>query len=267
MVPKESFDTNSFTYLVTPKLKLSNDLMIYARIASGFRAGGSNLFNPDPNIQRSYDPDETHNFEVGAKGDLIDKLLSFDLSLYYIDWKNLQVTLVDPTNNLTYTSNAGKARSDGVELSLGSKPSSGLSLAATAVFDDAVLKQDFPSNTSAYGIAGDRLPFASRFSGSLSADQGFPLSANIVGHVGGTFSYVGDRIGTFAPTSDRQRYPSYTKFDVRAGAEFDTWKLDLYVNNVTDQRGLLGGGIGTFPPNAFTYIRPRTIGMSLNKDF
>jgi len=41
----------------------------------------------------------------------------------------------------------------------------------------------------------------------------------------------------------------------------------VYANNVTDHRGALAGGVGTYPPYAFTYIQPRTIGLTLRKSF
>jgi hypothetical protein len=42
----------------------------------------------------------------------------------------------------------------------------------------------------------------------------------------------------------------------------------VYVNNVTDRRGLLYGGVGTLPnPAAFEVIEPRTIGVNVMKKF
>jgi len=54
---------------------------------------------------------------------------------------------------------------------------------------------------------------------------------------------------------------------VRAGGKFGVWNLDLYVNNVADRRGLLGGGAGEFPPIGFQYILPRTAGVNLSMNF
>jgi iron complex outermembrane receptor protein len=84
---------------------------------------------------------------------------------------------------------------------------------------------------------------------------------------GAAVSYVGDRLSVFTPTSARQRFPPYAKTDVHAGLTYNTWNFVLYSNNVTDRRGVLNGGLGGFPPYAFTYIQPRTIGLTLSKDF
>jgi len=54
---------------------------------------------------------------------------------------------------------------------------------------------------------------------------------------------------------------------VRLGAKLETWTLNLFLNNATDRRGALSGGIGFYPANAFTYIQPRTVGLSVAKAF
>src|SRR3546814_5347995 len=87
-------------------------LMIYGRVATGYRPGRSNSFNSDPTIQRAADADTTTNYELGVKGSALSNMLSFDLSLYQIDWKKIQITLISASNGLAYTANAAKARID-----------------------------------------------------------------------------------------------------------------------------------------------------------
>jgi hypothetical protein len=36
---------------------------------------------------------------------------------------------------------------------------------------------------------------------------------------------------------------------------------------VTDKRGVLDGGLDMVPTNAYYYIRPRTIGLTISKTF
>ena len=107
---------NSFTYLVTPKFNISPDLMVYARLASGYRPGGPNT-NASLGVPVSYRPDTTENYEIGVKGDVLNHVLSFDASVYYIDWKNIQLRLTEPTSGQTYFANGSSAKSEGVELS------------------------------------------------------------------------------------------------------------------------------------------------------
>ncbi len=255
-VPRTKADNDAFTYLLTPRLKISPDLMAYARMASGYRAGGINgLAAP----QFQYLPDKTHNYEVGVKGDFLDQRLSLDASLYYIDWKDIQLNVIGPSGS--YLVNGSRAKSQGLELSVESRPWSGLVLAAWIVLGEAELTENFPAGAATPRRAGDRLPFSSRVSGNFSVDQEFPL-AGMTAFVGGALSYIGERapaIGAPGP----QLFPSYTRADLRAGVRHDSWTVNLFVNNVADERGILATGY----PSGFVYIQPRTAGISVGKAF
>lgn len=265
--PEVVVRSNAFTYVVTPQYKFSPDLMLYARLASGFRPGGPNPTASVFGLPVSFRPDKTQSYEIGIKGNVLDHKLSFDGSVYYIDWKDIQLSLVDQANGLSFYSNGGRAKSHGIELSVEARPIRGLKIDASATWNDAVLKEAFPANSLAYGNAGDRLPYSSRYSGNLSVDEDIPLGTVGLIFVGGSLSYVGDRIGAFTGTADRQDMPSYTKLDLRGGFTHDTWTATLYINNVSDKRGVLGGGVGTLIPTSFQYIQPRTIGLSVAKTF
>jgi outer membrane receptor protein involved in Fe transport len=170
-------------------------------------------------------------------------------------------------SNFAYTGNGSAAKSEGVELSVSSMPVSGLKISAWGSYDKAVLTEDFVNVSNTTASAGDRLPNTPRFSGYFSLEQEFPLWSGATGFAGGAVSYVGDRRGVFRPTTVRQEFPAYAKTDLRAGLRVDTWTTTLFVNNVTDRRALIGGGIGYFNPAAYIYIQPRTYGVNLSKSF
>jgi outer membrane receptor protein involved in Fe transport len=268
--PEFSTKANSFTYLVTPQFKLSTNVMMYARLASGYRSGGPNITSQIyAGVPTSFKPDTTRNYEIGLKGVAFDNALSFDGSLYYIDWSDIQIAVLNP-NFIGYTANAGTAKSQGLELSIESKPLSGLTIAAWGAWSDAELKDSFPPGSSSFGVAGDRLPYSSRFSGRISVDQGIPIANDVAVFLGASLSHVGDRKGVFVSTfgpPERQTLSAYTQTDVHGGVEYESWKLNFFVTNVADKRGVLNGGIGTFNPSQFGYIQPRIVGMLLSKTF
>ncbi len=92
IVPLEESTTSAFTYLLTPRFKISDNLMTYARLASGFRPGGPNTGIVAQGVPSQYDPDKTENYEIGVKGNFLDRLLSFDASVYYIDCATFNCT-------------------------------------------------------------------------------------------------------------------------------------------------------------------------------
>jgi outer membrane receptor protein involved in Fe transport len=268
IVPETDTKGNAFTYLVTPRLKLSQDLMLYARIASGYRSGGANIGGGGGSVAPlEYKPDKTQNSEIGFKGTFLDGALSVDSSIYNIDWKHIQVSLYDPASNISYIANGPQARSRGIELAADARPLRGLSVSAWVTWNEAVLTQSFPATSLTYGNSGDRLPYSSHFSGHLSVHDEFPLGARLSGFVSGSGSYVGPRQGEFTGTSDRERFASYVTVDFTTGAKYADWTLNLFANNVTDRRAALYGGLGSFPGNAFIYIQPRTVGLSVIRAF
>jgi outer membrane receptor protein involved in Fe transport len=266
------------TYLFTPQFKFSPDLMAYARFTSGYRAGGPNAYVPGNSaLPKKYDADKDYSYDVGMKGELFDRKLSFDVAAYRINWKDVQIAVIDPDSGFLIHTNGGTAKSQGLELAIKSRPSSHLTIAASITLDDAALSEDLPEISSAIGLAGDRLPFSSRFAGSLSADQEFPLGGAWTGSVGGTLRYVGDRKSDFVakpfpptdPPAIRAALPNYAQLDLRASAHANKWDIGLFINNVSDTRGFVGrtlGGTSTAVPTA-VYIQPRSFGVSVSKEF
>jgi iron complex outermembrane recepter protein len=266
--PRSDTKANAFTYLVTPEYRLSPDLMVYARLASGYRPGGPNV-NSTLNTLPTFAPDKTENYEIGMKGDALEHMLTFDASLYYITWRDIQLQLIDPVAHVAVYTNAGRAKSQGLELSVQAKPLRGLRLASWVSFNDAVLTQAFPAASPADGADGDRLPDGSRFSGNFSVDEDFPLTGALTGYVGAAVSYIGAREGVFTlrAAPQRQTLPGYAKTDLHAGLRFNSWTANLYASNLTNRRGVLNGGLGTALPMDFYYIQPRTIGLLLSWTF
>jgi outer membrane receptor protein involved in Fe transport len=270
LVPEVKSSDTPMTYLVTPQLKITSDLMVYARFASGYRPGGPNTACT-VNIPCEYAADRTQNYELGTKGSVLQGALTFDASLYRIDWKNVQLNLLDTATVTGYVANASEAKSQGVELSISAHPSSSFTIAAWAAWNDATLTRTLPPSAGALGLSGDRLPYSTRFSANLSLDEEFPLAATqATGFVGGSLSYVGDRQGIFEPTGTvRQDYPAYAQLDAHLGVKYDSWVVNAFLTNATNRRGVLSGGTDSrfLFPNSFTYIQPRTAGIHIQKDF
>jgi len=274
VAPTVHANGNAFTYLVTPQFKISPDMMIYARVASGYRIGGPNLSAGAPGVPPDFTPDKTTNYEFGIKGDTLEHRLSFDASAYYITWHNFQVNVFE--NIFGFTTNAGDAKSEGLEAALQARPATGLTIAAQGSYNHAVLAQDLPAAAVAagvYGLAGDRLPYSIPWSGGFTANQEFPLGSQWKGVVGGAVTYVGTRDGNFAGAyaAVRAQFPAYTKTDLHITARSESWMLNFYVNNVGDKRGIDGAqfasSVGLSGYYYGSVIRPRTVGLSVVRNF
>jgi len=269
---------HSVTYLLTPQYKISPEHMVYARIATGYRPGGPNVVcgNQDGgfNIPCQYSADKTTNYELGAKGNFLGRTVSYDVSVYDIDWKDIQVVQIVPLGTFNYTANASRARSRGLEVSFESRPLDGLTLALWSTWTDAVLRQGFSDQIAVYAATGDHLPYSPRFSGRFSVDQEAHLTDGARAFLGAEISYVGERIGEFVPTPEeaplRQKYCAYAQTNLQAGVKTEAWKVSVFIQNLTNRRGVTGGGYNNqtnFNPYWFNYIQPRTVGLSLERSF
>jgi outer membrane receptor protein involved in Fe transport len=259
---------NAFTFLATPSFKFTQDLMVYGRIASGYRPGGPNptciLFA----APCEYQPDKTINYEIGTKAQTTDHRYSVDASLYYIDWKDIQLQVSNPASGAIYYTNASRAKSQGLELSVQARPIGGLTAAAWIAFNDAKLSADLPPNSAASGFSGDRLPYSSRFSGNLSLEDVVAVSSNVSGFAGGSLSYLSNRRGDFSASADQTRLylPGYGQMNLHAGVRWNAWTTNVFLNNVADRRGVLfTSRVGATTP--VTLIQPRTVGLSLSRTF
>lgn len=270
-IPTRRISGSAFTWLVSPSYKLSHDVMVYARAASGYRPGGPNS-NAGGVVPQKYDPDRAINYELGLKGSFLDGALVLETSAYWIDWTDIQLLQRDATGN-TFYANGGTAVSRGFEVQGTARPVKGLTIATALAYTDAKLSEDVP-NATIYGKKGDRLPYSARWQATLAVDQIVPISKDIEGSLGFTVAYLGDRIGEFNSrvTQPRLPLPGFTTVDLRAGVQLKGGvRVQLFAKNVTDKRGYVSGvprdSIAKTAPYQLGLISPRTIGISVAKTF
>ena len=258
------------TYLFNPSYKFSDDVMAYIRVASGFRPGGPNVgVPPGLGAPLTFEPDRLVNYEFGLKALMLDKRMSFDGDVFYIDWSKVQLTTT--VGGISFLGNGGKATSKGAELSWTFKPLRGLTLTANTTYTKAELATDTPTG-SIYGLKGDALPYVPKWSANVGVDYDFPIAGDWSGFVGGNFSYIGARASEFNPVpGPRVRLPAYNNLDLHAGVNVDNWTVEVYAKNLGNQHGITAVWPETIDPlgSPFqaTYQTPRTIGMSASLDF
>ena len=109
--------------------RVNDQLMVYASYATGFKGGGT---NPRPFYASqviSFDPEVLTNWELGAKTDLWDRRLRFNLTGFYGKLKNAQIgTSICPDGSVPCAAlvNGGNAREWGVEAETTIRPVEGL---------------------------------------------------------------------------------------------------------------------------------------------
>jgi iron complex outermembrane receptor protein len=252
---------NVTTYSVSGKYQIDPNVMAYARVASGYQPGGANV--AAANVPPTVGPSRLTNYEAGLKGRLLDGLLTVDMALFRMDWKDIQVrATTPPPENIGYLVNAGRARSEGLEAAVQVRPDSHLTLGANFVYTKARFTVSIPS--LAVG-PGDRLPHVPRYTASATADYDFDLAADWAASLGGGVRYTGNRISSAAPPIYPER--RYVAVDTHARLVHGDWKLGLFAKNLFDKRAYITKqdliGATTFG----SILQPRTIGLSVDRSF
>ena len=281
------------TFATAARYHFSPDQMVYVRIASGYRPGGPEALIPGGQptcggsvttgcLNSSFAPDRTVNYEAGVKSSFFDKTLTVDLSAFYIDWTDVQVSVTEvvcPPGTTSEaqcaaypeTENVAKAKSQGVEGGVVWTPIRGLDLSAQGSYADATLTEDGPAGSNSF--KGDQLPYNSKLSGTLSADYEWQAFGDYKAFVGGSWSYIGKRYTTFNTRADQSHLPipSYDTLAFQVGVRNGRYTLELYGKNLGDEKGITYYYPGLITPIAIppaeNVIRPRTIGLRLAADF
>ena len=261
-----------FTWSFSPRFEFTDTTSAYLRVATGFRPGGPNVLPPGAPAPATYDSDELTNYELGLRTGNASGSFALDVAAFFLDWEDIQ--LLQVVNGFGVNANGGTAESKGLEFTATTR-SGGLSVALSGAYTDAELTED--TDPAVGGLDGDRLPFVPEWTLALGGDYEWSVFGDATAYVGGQVAYTSDRLADFGnridpldPTSTRREADDYTTVDLRTGVLWDTWSLELYGKNVTDEEGITDIlAPGVYPNGAATVslIRPRTVGLALGVRF
>lgn len=108
---------NNVSWLVSASYKFSQDLMGYARVSSGYRAGG---INPAASRINVFAPEKVLSYEAGVKAEWFGRRLRTNLAVFNVDYRDLQLSqfLAGTGGATSAIVNAGKVRYRGIEAEL-----------------------------------------------------------------------------------------------------------------------------------------------------
>jgi outer membrane receptor protein involved in Fe transport len=258
-----------FTWSGAAHYKLDDETSLYARVAKGYRPGGPNLIPLGVvGVPGSFSSDSLIDYEAGVKSDLLDGRLSLDADIFYIDWSNIQLLTV--INNTGVDANGGSARSYGAEWNAQWQPVDNLILGWSGAYTDATLTADTPAIVG--GQSGDELPWAAKWTSTLSGDYRFASTSAWTPYIGGSWRYVGRRYSDFQAGTSQLPLAAYSGFDAHIGIDWRQWELEVYGKNLSSAKGVTeysASGTSAASGNAasVSLIAPRLIGVVLRAKF
>jgi len=260
---KTSYEKLNYTGIIT--YKPTDDITTYAKVATGYVAGG--VLNAIP-----YKPETLTSYEIGLKSQLLDNRLRANLAAFYSDYKDLQIqTFVNGVQNFE---NAGKVRIWGVEGEFTAVPIDGLTIDANFGYTNVKYKEYLQNGVDVSDIV--KVIYTPKWTARLGGQYDFAELSN-----GGTLFVALDsryRSGTpltafvtGKPEVDRWAYAKkYILADARAGVASlpiggTEIGISAWVKNIFDVDR------ATFGPQAVNQVlipdRQRTYGIDLSVAF
>jgi len=243
--------------------KPNSDMTIYAGVNRGVKGGGfdGGGIPAYPASDAEYRSETLYSYEVGVKADLLDRVVSFDGSVFYYDYRDYQAfSGANQTINLD-------AEIFGAELFVTLRPARGLTLKGAVTYLDTKEK-DVPLGGGLYGdfpipqAPEWALQGSIRYATPVLGDDELALQFNAM--------YQSETTVSAIPAQD-QNIPAYHRFDVRASYRLPGGRMTIsgFINNLSDELYYLNriDFSGFTGSTVDTPDRPRWGGVSVSYNF
>jgi iron complex outermembrane receptor protein len=204
-----STEADGFAPRFIASFRPSDMLTLNAQVSKGFRLGGINdplntpLCSAEDLVtfggRASWRDETAWNYEVGAKSQWMGGRVSLNVSGFYMDISDLQLTVTAGTCSSRLVFNV-PAVSQGAEVELAAAPNESFDFSISATFTESKLDSTLTS-TSSTGVVsvvsgiqkGNRLPSVPRLQAAASATWRWPMRAGAQGFLTGTYQHIGSR--------------------------------------------------------------------------
>ncbi|WP_228350455.1 TonB-dependent receptor [Rhodocaloribacter litoris] len=253
------------TWMVNADYDFTEDNMAYAKVSTGYKAGGFDELGP-------YDPEYLTAFEVGSKNRFLDARLRLNGSTFFYAYRDQQVTVFFNTEIGGTTQNAGSTNIFGIELDGEFLATARDRFRFSINFLEAKYHK-FPTLVNVVSgdqvsvdLSGNRPVHSPRWILIGGYDRDVPLGPGIL-NIGVKTQYKSAYYLTpFNFAMERQ--DAYTKTDVDVAYRHPDgrWEIGAFVHNLEDNRiityaAFTGGGIDLYN---WIFGAPRTYGVRLS---
>jgi outer membrane receptor protein involved in Fe transport len=279
-------DATGATYRGNLSYKPTDDALLYATWSQGFRLGKPQIglgavCDKDGNgvvdgttatldETRRVQADTVDNYEIGGKLTTLERRLVLAADVFRMDWVDVPLTAIAPLPpngcGLPYLTNAGEARSEGVEAQANFRVTEALRVDVGGSYVHARLVRD-ALNLNPPARRGARLPGSPKYNANLAVQYDFHVSDHEA-FVRADSTYVGSFYGALVATPSLVTAGNYTKVDLSAGMKISSLDIDLFVRNVGNRNDYVFRGATNAAGQFVGFrLRPRTIGLQLTYDF
>ncbi|MCZ6757912.1 MAG: TonB-dependent receptor, partial [Bacteroidetes bacterium] len=254
---------------------MSDDVMLYFTWSEGYRPGGINREPSLPPSEAAWEQDLLTNYEIGWKTTLAGGRVRLNGAAYFMEWEDIQFTIYDSSLSFCCGNvyNLSTAELKGLEADITVLASDALSFSASVSFNSAETTADFrlPIGTEILAVPnGSPLPNVPDFKGNIVARYHFNIG-DTGAYAQIAYSYTGSSRSSIRPATVDRRFPgdntnypqdSFSIANLRAGIDKESWGVDLFVNNLTDESADYFVHPRNYEPTVVTN-RPRSYGAKV----
>jgi len=220
--------------------QLNEDIMAYASVAQGYKAGGFNYVAGADGLPAEFDPEENLAYEIGVKSTLWNQRLQLNAAFFFNDYEKLQQNNI--VGGLLTIVNSDASETSGFELDLHARPLQGLDIWATYAYIDASFSDDFIVDTDGDGLTenlkDNKLTRTPRNSGSVIAQYAIPVGDMGEVILRGEYLYKGEQYFDIANNLSESEYELYNARIAFESAD-GNWDLALVGENLTNREYIM----------------------------
>lgn len=270
-LPEQNATFEQFTPRFALNYQFSDRINSYVSASKGYRPGG---FNGNPNFPPVFDEETLWNYEAGVKGVFLDGALDLRFAAFHMDWQDIQVSVFDVDLGQSFNENAGAATSQGFELEAFANPTENLSLGlgvgyADSEYDDYT-DASVIGTSGSFDASGTKVRRAPEWNINASAEYVYPINEKLDLSVRGEYQFVDEQFQFTGEDlfGEYNRLPSYDVVNLRASLDGDNYSLIGFVENLNDERYIVGVDGGIYV-TGYQYIidQGRRIGARLKVRF
>ena len=224
----------SFSQL-TPKFTLEyifpSSGLVYASVTKGYKTGGFNT-SFEQEEDRTFEPETSWNYEIGAKHPFVDKRFSAEFALFWIDWRNQQIYQMLATQNGQLLRNAGKSVSKGFEFSLQGNPINGLMFQLNYGYTHATFKK-YEDERKGINYNGNYLPLVPKHTLAVGVDYTIFHPCSLIERLTFSANFTGTG-PIYWKEDNRKKQDSYGLLNGKISATKGIVTLAFWAKNITN---------------------------------
>lgn len=180
----------------------------------------------------TYKPEYSWNYEIGTRAEVLNKTLFVDLSAFYIDVHNQQISAFSEQGLGRITKNSGKSRSYGAEAGIKYFPLPELAFTANYGWTHAKFVEN---NDGQNDYKDNFVPFAPGHTMSVAGNYLLTFRNQWVDNMNFNVQYAG--AGRIYWTEDNSQYQNfYGTLSAKVSARKGIWEVALWGKNLTDAK-------------------------------